>query len=209
MPKTTQPPPTPIRLTTNTIWEGKFYAAGEPLPVASVEELTDNLKPLVITGEPEAEEPNEARGSFQLNTVYELTDDNRLGRIHKRSVQRQIAELEAENAEADWIEEEVANAELPPEIVESLEESHADAVEFAKAQAAAAARAADEASDAAAAASEPPTLLVPRGDRHYQAAHKARLRPAEPVFVRKPDGHFECIGETDGHSQLPDFPITL
>jgi hypothetical protein len=60
MPKATEPPAL-IRLSTNTIWEGKFFNAGEPLPVASVEDLTENLRPLVVTGEPEAEdEPNKS-----------------------------------------------------------------------------------------------------------------------------------------------------
>ena len=68
---------------------------------------------------------------------------------------------------------------------------------------------ADAAAEAAAAAAEPPRLYVKRGGMHYSPALSARLRPGEDVFVRQPDGHFECIGVTDGNSQLPDLPITL
>jgi hypothetical protein len=52
-------------------------------------------------------------------------------------------------------------------------------------------------------------MYVKRGGRHYAPADRARLLPGEPVFIRKPDGGFECIGETDGHAELPDLPITL
>jgi hypothetical protein len=87
MPKQTTEPPAPIRISTNTILEGKFYTAGEPLPFACVADMPDNLRPLVVT-EPEAEEePNEPRGSFQTGVIYEMTDDGRLGRALRRNAQ--------------------------------------------------------------------------------------------------------------------------
>jgi hypothetical protein len=207
MPKANEPPAI-VRISTNTILGNRFFNAYEPLPVASVEDLPENLRPLVVTSEPEAEEPNVARGSFQTGVIYEMTEDGRLGRIHKRKVERQVAELEAAAQEDEWIEEQL-DAPLPPEIAESLQEEHEDAVALAKAQLAADARRSDEASDAAATAAEPPQLYVKRGVRHYAPAHKARLKPDEPVFVRQPEGHFECIGQTDGNAQLPDIPISL
>ena len=66
--------PAPIRISTNAIIRNKFNNRGEPLPFERVEDLPPNLRPLVVTGEPEEdEEPIGARGSFQLNTPYEVT----------------------------------------------------------------------------------------------------------------------------------------
>jgi hypothetical protein len=214
MPKQTEPPAI-VRISTNTIWEGKFYKAYEPLPVASVEDLTENLKPLAVTSpepEEEGEEPNDGGPRnvfFQLNTPYGVDEDGRLTRAHRRKVDRQISELEAKNAQAEWIEDELASAELPPEIAEDLQAKHDDAVAFAKAQAEVDARRADEAADAVIATQDPPTLFVRRGSRHYAPGHKTRLKPGEPVFIRQASGRFEYVGETDGHAQLPDLPIEL
>jgi hypothetical protein len=208
MPKQTEPPAPTVRLTTNCILNGRFFNRGEPLPVASVADLPPNLQKVVAITEPEAEEPNEPRGSFQTGVIYEMTDDGRIGRALRRNVQRQVAELEAAAQEDDWIEEQL-DAPLPPEIAQGLQEEHENSVAFAKAQLAADANRSDEASDAAAAAAEPPRMYVKRGSRHYAPAHKARLKPGEPVFVRQPESHFECIGTTDGNAELPDLPITL
>jgi hypothetical protein len=52
-------------------------------------------------------------------------------------------------------------------------------------------------------------MYVKRGSRHYAPADKAKLQPGEDVFIRKPDGHFECIGITDGNSELPDLPVII
>jgi hypothetical protein len=213
MPKQTEPPPI-VRISTNTILGNTFYKAYDPLPFSRVEDLPENLRALAVTGpEPEEddEEPNDGprNVAFQLNTPYGVDEDGRLTRAHRRKVDRQVAELEAKNAQAEWIEDELASAELPPEIAEDLQAKHDDAVAFAKAQAEVDARRADEVADSIIAAQDPPTLFVRRGSRHYAPAHKTRLKPGEPVFIRKPEGRFECIGETDGHSQLPDPPTIV
>jgi hypothetical protein len=208
MPKQTEPPPA-IRISTNTILGNKFFKAYEPLPFARAEDLPENLRPLVVTGEPEPEEPNIPRGNFETGVIYEMTDDGRLGRALRRKVERQVAELEAAAQEAEWIEDELAAAELPPEVADSLQAAHDDAIAFAKAQAEVDARRADEIADAAIAAQEPVQMYVRRGDRHYAPAGSARLKPGEDVFIRQPSGRFHCIGTTDGHSQLPDPPIEI
>jgi hypothetical protein len=202
MPKQTEPL-TPIRLSDNTIIDGKFYVMGDPLPFARVEDLPPSLQPLVVTDEPE-EFDDEPRGAFELNAVYRVTDDNRLG----RQVQRQIAQLEALAEEKEWIEEE-ADAPLPPEVAESLQASHQDAVAQQAAQAGADAERADQIADAVIATQEPPQLFVKRGGRHYAPALKARLKPGEDVFTREPDGSFQCIGITESKGELPDLPIIL
>jgi hypothetical protein len=208
MPKTTAPP-TLVRISDNTIIDGKFYARGEALPFDRAEDLPENLRPLVVTGEPEAEEPSQPRGSFQLNTPYGVDEDGRLTRALRRKVDREVAELEAKNAENEWLEEQVATSELSPELAAALQEEHDAAIGHAKAQAAADANRSDELADSVIAAQEQPTLFVRRGTRHYANALKARLKPGEDVFIRQPDGHFHCVGTTDGHGELPDLPIEL
>jgi hypothetical protein len=201
-------PPAIVRISTNTIFNGKFYLRGEPLPFSRVEDLPPNLKGLVISGEPdEAEGPNEPRGSFQTGVIYEMTPDGRLGRALKRQVERQVAELEADNEFEQWVEAQ-ANTGLPPQVAESLRQEHENAVSYATAQAAADARRADDIAAAAIAAAEPAELFVLRAGRHYVPIDKARLKPDEPVFVKGADG-YEFIGETDGKGSPPDIPLTL
>ena len=197
--------PRPITLSENAILDGKFIWAGDPLPVARVEDLPENLRALVVTGEPEADEPGDARGSYERNTVYRVTDDDRLG----RRLQRQAARMEAESAEEEWIEEE-AERPLPPEVVEALQETHGSDVARQSAQAAADANRADAISDAVAESLEPPRFLSRRGGRHYAPAHKARLKPGEDVFMKDPsDGTFQFVGTTDSTGGLPNAPIIL
>ena len=141
-----------------------------------------------------------------MGEIYRVTDDNRLG----RRLQRQVAQMEAEAEEADWIEEQL-DAPLPPEIAQSLQEDHENAVALAKAQAAADARRSDEAADAAAAAMEPVKMYVRRGSRHYAPVGSAKLKPGEPVHVRQAGGKLKYVGETTGDAipELPDLPIQL
>jgi hypothetical protein len=142
--------------------------------------------------------------------VYEVTDDNRLGRTLRRKVERQVAELESENEFDEWVEDAVNASELPPQVAESLEDAHRSDVARQAAQLAADANRTDDVADAAIAAAEVPRMYVKRGgSRHYAPADKARLKPDEPVYVRQPDGGFECIGATDSKAELPDLPITL
>jgi hypothetical protein len=103
----------------------------------------------------------------------------------------------------------VRNHGLPPEVAEGLEETRQSDVALQKAQLAADARRADEAADAAAVAAEPLRLYVKRGGRHYASVVSARLKPGEPVYVRQPDGLFECIGETDARAQLRDLAVII
>ncbi len=210
MPKKATEPPAVIRISTNTIIGNKFYVMDDPLPFARVEDLPENLRPLVVSDELEPEEPNRPRGNFQLGEVYEMTDDGRLGRTLRRRVERQVAQLQAENDYEEQLEEEAANAELPPEVADDLQAQHRAHVDMQAAQMSAAARAADDIADAAAAAQEPPRLYVKRGGRHYAPAHKARLKPGEDVFVKDPaDGTFQFIGTTDSRAEPPDTPIPL
>ena len=208
--------PSLIRFTTNVIAPdpaapggSRFIVAGQDSPYRSLDEVPINLRGVIASGEPEPQEPNEARANFQTGVVYELTDDNRLGRALRRKVERQVRGLQAENAFEEQLEEQAANEELPPEIVADLEQSHAAAVGLEAAQRAAEAQAADALSDDVAESLEPPELFVQRPGRHYQSALKAKLKPGENVYVREPDGSYEFIGTCDSMGGLPDPPLHL
>jgi hypothetical protein len=211
MPRATDPQAESIRFKTNVIAPmvdapgGRvFISAGDPSPYRSINEVPENLRPVIATEADFSDEPNVPRGAFQLGELYRVTDDDRLG----RRLERQAARMEAAVQEQEWVEEQL-DASLPPEIAADLQEDHENAIAFAKAQAAADARRADELADSVIATQDPPTLFVRRGSRHYAQAHKTRLKPGEPVFIRQANGRFECIGETDGDSQLPDPPTIV
>jgi hypothetical protein len=155
VPKPATGPRAPIRISTNAIIGNKFYNRGEPLPFERVEDLPPNLRPLVLTTEVE---PAGARGSFQLNTPYEVGDDNRLGRRWQRRMERAAAEMETENRREEWLEEQAASAELLTEVAQELEEEHKRRVGLQVAQAQADARRSDEATSVAAEAGVPRPL---------------------------------------------------
>lgn len=180
------------------------------MPCTKIEDLPENFRGIVATGEDELdEEPEGPRGSFQLNTTYEVEADDRLGKRLKRKAQREIAQMEERAAEEEWVEETANAAELPPEVAESLQEEHERHVSQQVAQMRVDSRLADAVSDAEAEARAVPTLYVKRGSRHYQLATKAKLKPSEPVYQRTPDGKLEYVGEVNGDLELPDTPVTI
>jgi hypothetical protein len=212
MPKATETP-APIRISDNAIIGDKFYARYEPLPYTRVEDMPAILQPLVVPGDPDEDEGQPDDGprnvAFHLNTPYGVDEDGRLTRAHQRKVDREVAELEAKNAQQEWIEDELANSELPPELAADLEDSYRSDIERQRAQAEADARRSDELADAVIAEQAPVQMYVRRGDRHYAPVGTARLKAGEDVFIRQPSGRFHCIGTTDGHAELPDPPIEI
>jgi hypothetical protein len=215
MPKPTlSPEPQPIRLRTNAIFDGRYFPAGTPIPVKTIDELTPNLQAVVCSAGELEEEPPESIGAqhtanFQLNTPYSVADDGRLGRAQRRRVERQVAELQADAEEDEWLEEQVVAAgELPQEIAEDLADTHRKHIEFERAQLAADARRVDAAEQVAIALTAPLKMFVRRGSRHYLPVDKARkLKASEPVYIKNPEsGRFEHIGDCDSDGQLPDPP---
>ena len=209
MAKQATEPPAVIRISTNTIIGNKFYVAGAALPFERAEDMPPALQPLVMTDEPETDaEENTARGSFEMGVPYEMTPDGRLGRALRRQVERQVADLEAENEFEESLEQAAADAELPAEIAQDLQEANAADVARQAAQLGADARTSDDIADAAAADLEPVELFVRRGSRHYTSINKARLRAAEPVFLKNTDGTYEAFDICDSRGQ-PPTPSTI
>ena len=195
MPKQTEPPE-PIRISANTIWDGKHYIAGEPLPFERLEDLPPNLRPYIAKPEEEEPEgPGEPRGSYELNTLYRVTDDNKMG----RKLRREVAQLNAQIAEEEWIEEQF-NAPLREDIAQDLSEQHAARVALSAAQMESEARMADLTEEAAREFASP-TVRVRRGSV-WALAERAKLRPGEQVFI-KLDGEWKPVGTVNENGELP------
>ena len=106
-----QQEPIPITLSVNTLLDGKFIPAGDPLPVSSSDDLPESLKPFVVTSDDEPEAEEEGTANYQLNVVYQVNSDGRLGRV----LSRQIDRMEEENALRDYAEEQLS-APLAPRL---------------------------------------------------------------------------------------------
>ena len=198
MPKQTETPAAPIRLSCNTILDGRFINAGDPLPVERGAALPEVLRPLAVTGEPEPEEPNEAGGFFDLNTP--LSSDRR------QSTRPQGATSNIRDGSGGprtRMDRGTNGCAFAPANRGNLATGTSVTRRLQAAQAAALARAADAVADAAAAASAPRPLYVKRGSRHYVEIHRTKLRPAEPVSVKDADGAYESIGITDSRCEPP------
>ena len=61
-----------IRLSTAAIVGGKYFAAGSVLPFEKEADVPENLRPHILTGEPEDGALGGRTASFQPNTVYQL-----------------------------------------------------------------------------------------------------------------------------------------
>ena len=204
----------PIRLREAAIWDGKYFARGEVLPVSSIENLPMNLRPLVASGdELEADKEREGplRANFSLNETFEVTDDDRLGKRLKSKAARDLARLQANAEEEAELEEEQANDRLPPDVEEDLMDSHREHIERQIAEARFPQERDDAAVDAVIAEQAPQPLYVKRGSRHYVSVDKAKLRQSEAVYVKQTDGRLQFIGETSGDPEpvLPDVPLQL
>ena len=132
-----------ITLSVNTLIDGKFIQAGDPLPVSS-DNLPESLKPFVVTDdEPEPDDESNAR--FELNTVYAMNSEGRRG----RALNRQVAQLEAEAEQQAWAEEQLFSPPLAPEIAEALQAANEESVGRQMAEAEVRARWLDSATEAA------------------------------------------------------------
>jgi hypothetical protein len=138
--ETKLPEQQPIILSVNTVIDGVFYRAGDPLPV-SAENLPDSLRPFVVT-DSEPEPAEESKANFELGVTYQMTSEGHRG----RALGRQAAQLQAD---AERQAEEELSTPLAPEIEEALEDQHEEAVGFQIAEAEIRAKWRDAAHDAA------------------------------------------------------------
>ena len=125
-----------------------FFSAGTASPYHDISEVPKNLRPFVVTDDDEPEAEVEGRANYELGVVYAMTEDGRRGHV----ISRQIAELEREADQRDWVEEQLSTP-LRPDIADALEDQNAQRVGRQMAEAEAAAKRRDQASEAAAAES--------------------------------------------------------
>ena len=102
----------------------------------------------MVTSDDEPEAEVEGQANFTLGVVYQMTESGQRG----RALSRQVAELEREADQRDWVEEQLS-VPLRPDVADALEDQNAQRVGRAMAEAAAVAKRRDQASEAAAAES--------------------------------------------------------
>ena len=192
----------------------KLFRAGESTPYRSIDEVPEQLKSFISD---DGDEPDEPQGppslSFQTNKVYAV---NAEGAILSRAGRRAAAELAGQAyAQRQAEEEAIAAGALDPETQAALEDAHAVDIglQIKEAEAAQARRDAAyaQAQEAAAREAEPakaPEFFVKRGAVFMHAA-KARLRPGEQVFVKRPSGAWETVGLIDASGSLPPEEMIL
>ena len=209
MSKKSEKPPEPIRLCENSIIAGVFYRAGEALPFEHVEDLPESLKGLVATeADPAPWTPAERNIYYRDDqgpepgeaVIYQATGGGQW-------VRRQAAQLASGLQEQIYAEQEAQAAnKLSPELEEVLQDSHDKHIALTKAQMEASQRLTDAIYEDAAQRAEPQKFYVKRG-AVYVDARKAKVKPAENVFVKRSSGEYECVGVADSEGQLPDEEI--
>ena len=188
----TPEPPTPVILRENCIVNGVFIRAGEVTPYEREEDLPESLKGLVADG---SEEP------------YSPADRD----IYRPELRREARAVLGNCLYQESAEDFVAREnQLPPETEAALADAHALHIAKVKAQLlvdqhfveAAELRAAAEAE------AKTPKFHVKRG-AIFVSVEKAKLVPAEPVLVQRPNKEWECVGYVDAAGGLPDEEIHI
>ena len=204
--KKSEEPLDPIRITTGTIIENRYFNAGEVLPYERIEDLPESLKPLVATGaEPPAFSPAERDfyhhpGPEQPGFIFQ-------GAGSGQWVQRQAAQAAAGLQEQAWLEAEAAAAnELPEGAKEALEAEHDHRLDKARAQASYNAKVIDGIYESATQAAEPLALFVRRGGEMGRV-ERSKLKAGEPVFAKFDGGDWQVVGYVDATGQAPPPPL--
>ena len=188
-----QQPAEPIRLSTNCIVDGIFIRAGDPTPYVREEDLPENLRPLVATGD---EEP--PYHPSERNIYFGSAGARGRARRVLSNVQWQ------ETLEAAALAEQV----LPAEAEEALQAEHDLRIGKAKAQAEFNRAAADAAYEAASKqAAETVTQYFVRRGGEFARVERARLKPGEATFVKRPNGEYEASGFVNAEGEPPDPEI--
>jgi hypothetical protein len=184
-------PAEPLVLSVNCIHDGRFYAAGTATPYTSEADLPLAMKGFI------ASEATPAPFDPSVRNIYgDMTP----------AARRQVRQLELAAAEREWFEEQAAEP-LPEDVQAALEDSHAAYIARLKAEAEYDGKLADTAFQAAQPA-PPPQLYVRRGGE-WGHVERAKLKPAEHVFVRRENGQMESVGVVDSNGQPPPPEITF
>ena len=102
-----------MKLIYNAIFGGKWYTAGEAIPNDIVPPA---LRKYEATEEEQTDdEPKEINLARKYGQTYSVDSAGRMG----RPVRRQVAEMQAANAEQEWAEEQ-ASAELDQSVKDAL-----------------------------------------------------------------------------------------
>ena len=189
-----QQPAEPIRLRTAAIIDGAYYREGEPLPFVSENEVPPNLRHL-IASDADAEGP----------PPFDPAERN----FYSPHLRRQARAVRGNIQFQDWAEQEVeAAGKLPPETEEALQAAHDKAIGLVKAQAKFNQEAADNAYESAVRqAEEVQTQYFVRRGGEMARVERAKLKPGETCFVKRPNGEYEASGFIDANGTWPEPEI--
>jgi hypothetical protein len=189
----------------------RLFRRGEPTPYRDLSEVPGPLRGFVVTpGDSLPEAAEERFGSFEPNVSYSMHSDGSRG----RAIRRVAGQLAAADSFQQWAEEQ---ASAPPDealasALAIVQEQHDIAValqikelEIRDRDAAAAIAAAE--AEAGGAEEKPAVMLYVRRGGVWAHAEKAKLRPAEQVFVKEPSGEWAVIGVVDANGGLPEVTI--
>ena len=205
----TEQPAGPVRLSVNTVVEGRWFAAGAELPFRASGDVPEPLRPFIAVDEPE-EPPGPASLNFQPNRIYAVDPE---GAILSRQGRREAAQLAGEaawqaqaEAEAEAVDEQTAAAmKIAQEEHEFRISGDILSAQIKDRDAGAAVTAAQQKADA----EEKPAVLYVRRGGAWMHADRAKLRPGEPVFLKEPSGAWAAVGTVNSTGGLPLPPEIL
>jgi hypothetical protein len=204
-----------IRLSVNTVVDGRWFAAGERLPYKDAAAVPPALQPFVIS-EDDADDAGPSGPptlNFQPGRVYDVNPEGAIITRHGRREAARLAGEAAAQAQAEADAE--AAGELPPETQAALEDAHAVSIglQIKAAEIAQARR--DDLEEAirlealrAGEPAKPAEFHVKRGSV-YRRAGDVRLRPGEQLFTRQPNGQWWVAGLVDATGSLPPTETIL
>jgi hypothetical protein len=212
MPEPLEQPAEPVRLTGAVVIDGVYYGAGQPLPFVKAAEVPESLRHLIATDE--AQIPAPVVRNIYTGQGPELGQP--AGMVYHATsgaqwVRQQAAQAAAGLEEQAWAEAQAeADQALPAETLEVLEAEHSARIERVKAQMQANQTATENAYAAAAQqAEEVQTQFFVRRGGEMARVERAKLKPGELCFVKRPNGEMEAAGVIDANGAPPPSEIIL
>ena len=111
-----------VRLIYNAIIAGKWYSAGDPIPK---EILPDKLRQFIEKPAPKSpppDEPEERNLMLHYNQRYSVDEDGFL----RPAVARQAAELQVRAQDEEALADELAEAEISPQVAAAIAQGQED-----------------------------------------------------------------------------------